>query len=632
MAYIESAEAKKELGRIDEILESNHLLIGGLAVKHFYPARESKDIDLVCSDKVRNKIIRELYPSDEWDIADENLDEYRPDYDIKNKTNDLCISFGPKIEEREPYANIKWEFLLEKHSIPFGYGKREFKNIHIPTAEALAYTKLISFINRCNDKDSQDLQDFVDLTNHKSCSLDVLFNLINRVVSVEKLQTDFWGKIHSKVEYQNIIKKGNIFKLAAFFHGNNISHLTNDSPCISKTNSQNEVENNPIFFSQGNRHPKANIPKVIENAKEFYFMARTGMTFFTNHKSAIFRAIDNNCKCKFLIVNKHSQAIEYGQLTPSIDKANALVTFNWLQAIKDYDGGRNNVEIRVLNNFPPFCFEYFKKSNDQKIINIRPIFFTNHNPDIRPIFMLEEDCKWHEVFYSEFDQLWGKAQVWGKTGGSGKPKRIIFDGCPGAGKTTLLTGKSQRDIYNREFRGLNASGYSVFTDLVNASLKEMRERCGNMTIQPTDDWKLFFECATDRAIKYYEAAKPDLISFYDRGIFYLEIMAEKNNCIDQLPDRYYSFIQNYRYDDPVFIVHPIYGIEIKPQEGDSKTRVFTDEERKKQHEKIIALYKRYKYKIVYLPAPTHPDALNNNDMIRENVHSRLGIVNEKLGI
>lgn len=43
MVYIESAEAKKELGRIDDILNEKHLLIGGLAVKYFYPARESKD-------------------------------------------------------------------------------------------------------------------------------------------------------------------------------------------------------------------------------------------------------------------------------------------------------------------------------------------------------------------------------------------------------------------------------------------------------------------------------------------------------------------------------------------------------------------------------------------------------------
>lgn len=50
-------------------------------------------------------------------------------------------------------------------------------------------------------------------------------------------------------------------------------------------------------------------------------------------------------------------------------------------------------------------------------------------------------------------------------------------------------------------------------------------------------------------------------------------MAERNNCKEMLPEKYFSFINENRYDDPIFIVHPILGIEIKPLEGDSKTRV-----------------------------------------------------------
>lgn len=134
MVYIESAEAKKELGRIDDILNEKHLLIGGLAVKYFYPARESKDIDLVCSDAVRNTIIRELYPTNEWDIFDENMDEYRPDYHIKNKKNGLIISFGPKIKEREPYADIDWDLLVKEYSIAFENKRVKYKKIYIPSA------------------------------------------------------------------------------------------------------------------------------------------------------------------------------------------------------------------------------------------------------------------------------------------------------------------------------------------------------------------------------------------------------------------------------------------------------------------------------------------------------------------
>lgn len=631
MVYIESAEAKKELGRIDDILNEKHLLIGGLAVKYFYPARESKDIDLVCSDAVRNTIIRELYPTNEWDIFDENMDEYRPDYHIKNKKNGLIISFGPKIKEREPYADIDWDLLVKEYSIAFENKRVKYKKIYIPSAGALAFTKLISFVNRETHKDIQDLQDFVDLTNHKSCALDDLFNLIDRVADKSKLRENFWKKIASKKECASIIAKGNIFKLADFFTESKPSPQSNGF--ADATNKVNILEDNPIiFFSQKKRLLEADISDNLKNAEEFFFMARTGVNFLGSHKSAVCHAIDNGCVCKFLIVNQHSPAIDYGQLRPIVDRKNVPVSYQWLQEIKEYDKGRNRVEIRVLNNFPPFGIEYFKKKDGKKIINVRPYFLTNYEPEKRPLLMVKEHSEWQNIFYSEFEQLWEKAQIWGNTRGWGKPKRIVLDGSPGGGKTTLLSGTSQRDIYNREFKGINKSGYTVFGNLINASIEDMRRKSANKSIQPPDDWKLFFECATDRAIKYYEAAKPDLITFYDRGIFYLEIMAERNNCKEMLPEKYFSFINENRYDDPIFIVHPILGIEIKPLEGDSKTRVFTDDERIEQDKKIVALYKRHRYRVIEIPSPDSPDLIRNFEVVNNSVNDRLSIIKKELGL
>lgn len=73
-------------------------------------------------------------------------------------------------------------------------------------------------------------------------------------------------------------------------------------------------------------------------------------------------------------MNQHSPAIDYGQLRPIVDRKNVPVSYQWLQEIKEYDKGRNRVEIRVLNNFPPFGIEYFKKKDGKKIINVRPYF------------------------------------------------------------------------------------------------------------------------------------------------------------------------------------------------------------------------------------------------------------------
>ena len=218
MERIESVDAKHELVRIDKILSTNHLLIGGLAVKHYHPARKSKDIDLVCSDDIRNKIIDELYPTKFWNIFDENDDEERPDYHITHKKENLLISFGPKITEREPYENINWEDLLNNHSQSFSFKGEKYNKIRIPTAAALAYTKLLAFINRKNGKEVQDLKDFINLTNHKSCSLDDLYTLIDNTDKKDYLKNNFWGKILSDNKYVKIVDDGNIFKFADFFH------------------------------------------------------------------------------------------------------------------------------------------------------------------------------------------------------------------------------------------------------------------------------------------------------------------------------------------------------------------------------------------------------------------------------
>ena len=244
MGKIESVDAKKELVRIDEILPTNHLLIGGLAVKHYYPTRKSKDIDLVCSDDIRNKIIDELYPTKSWNIFDENDDEERPDYHITHKKENLLISFGPKITERESYENINWEDLLNNHSQPFSYKGEKYNKIRIPTAAALAYTKLLAFINRKNGKEVQDLKDFIDLTNHKSCLLDELYTLIDNADKKDDLKSNFFGKILSDKKYEGIVDGGNIFKFASFFcndiHSN--VEIYEDSQFTLSPKDKNEIK------------------------------------------------------------------------------------------------------------------------------------------------------------------------------------------------------------------------------------------------------------------------------------------------------------------------------------------------------------------------------------------------------
>lgn len=200
---IERAIAKEEIERINEISETNLLLIGGLAVQQYCPSRDSKDIDLVCDFDLARKILADLYPTKDWKIYEPNYDDYRPSYRIKHKFEDKgTIIFGPKIIEREGYDYIDWDYLKD-NSRPFSARQgRPLEKILIPSAEALAYTKLISYLFRTgNDvKITQDLKDFVDLTNYDDFSSSRFYDLIRRSKAEEFIFKNFRKKSSTHID------------------------------------------------------------------------------------------------------------------------------------------------------------------------------------------------------------------------------------------------------------------------------------------------------------------------------------------------------------------------------------------------------------------------------------------------
>ena len=145
---IPSDFAKQQLLKINELLNEPHLLIGGLAVQQYHKNRDSSDIDLVCSHSTKSLIVENLFPTKNYKHEELNDDEYRPSFIATHKINSNKIAFfGPKILEREPYQYLNWDNLL-LNSNAFIYQKKELKNIRIPKAEELAYSKLISFLSR----------------------------------------------------------------------------------------------------------------------------------------------------------------------------------------------------------------------------------------------------------------------------------------------------------------------------------------------------------------------------------------------------------------------------------------------------------------------------------------------------
>ncbi|MCH8830450.1 MAG: hypothetical protein IID45_12815, partial [Planctomycetes bacterium] len=176
------ATAKEQLVRMNDVLDTPHLLVGGLATNCYVPYRESVDIDIVCNHTTAKTLLKKLYPTSDCDVVDLNKDEYRPSYVITNKLKDFEVYFGPKITEREPYSFVDWDYILGD-ATPLTYEGQALPNILVPTLELLAFSKLGSFCSRKKyniNKSTTDLADFVDLSNNEDFRSNRLLTAIER--------------------------------------------------------------------------------------------------------------------------------------------------------------------------------------------------------------------------------------------------------------------------------------------------------------------------------------------------------------------------------------------------------------------------------------------------------------------
>lgn len=198
--------------------------------------------------------------------------------------------------------------------------------------------------------------------------------------------------------------------------------------------------------------------------------------------------------------------------------------------------------------------------------------------------------------------------------------RIIIDGTVGCGKTSVILGESQRDSEHKRYAGLADLGYPVFTDLVINVIKQMRNSGIN---DPSQNWDSFFETAVRHCLDNYNNAKIGTINFYDRGIYYLEVMAKRYGR--KMPAEYENFCCKFRYDNPVFIFEPIKNLDMThPHSTDNKQKIYTWEDRIRQHDEVVKLYKQKGYEVVIVPLGSDDPYLSND--------YRLRFIRECLGI
>ena len=213
--------AKMELLRLNSFLEERVLLIGGLAVRHYFPGRSSKDLDLVCSLDQQKKLQATAYPTAEYE-NEEHQTDLRPELVYKNLKTGSLIYLGPKIIERPPYDFIDYSYFYE-NSVPFPYDGKLANNIQVPAAYVLAYSKLLSFISRRDGpKGIKDLDDFSNLTNHQSFSLNRFIAFVERLGATDHIRNFFLHHKLSEDEAEILrscspVDNANIRKYLTFF-------------------------------------------------------------------------------------------------------------------------------------------------------------------------------------------------------------------------------------------------------------------------------------------------------------------------------------------------------------------------------------------------------------------------------
>jgi hypothetical protein len=237
------AVARDELMRIDAVLNSPQLLIGGLAVQQYHDNRDSADIDLVCSYKTARDLIDELYNTAYFEIK--NLgDQHRPSWVItETGEGQRVVYLGFKITERDAYKYVDYKGILER-ARPYRHGQTELTHIKVPTLEDLAFMKLLSMVTRLSSspkKGEQDLKDFVNLINNKEFKgrlfVDLIKSeckayLINEIAQLQEVRgeplfadsiparlfgilfplppkpsTDFWELVFEAIPFPSFIKE-----------------------------------------------------------------------------------------------------------------------------------------------------------------------------------------------------------------------------------------------------------------------------------------------------------------------------------------------------------------------------------------------------------------------------------------
>lgn len=166
-----------------------------------------------------------------------------------------------------------------------------------------------------------------------------------------------------------------------------------------------------FFHTLDDKLPADSFPNMIKNCEQIDIMTRTSINLLSQYQKEFEKLGKSGCKINLLFVDPESVTSEflYGTNTP-LYRSNITGAARIIKALQNVIGEK--LEVRVTQHAPTVSIINFKKHQQKGFIQASLYFIHGAYGRDRPIFQIESQDKWYEIFENEFDEIWKKSNKW----------------------------------------------------------------------------------------------------------------------------------------------------------------------------------------------------------------------------
>lgn len=166
-----------------------------------------------------------------------------------------------------------------------------------------------------------------------------------------------------------------------------------------------------FFHTLDDKLPADTFPNMIKNCEQIDIMTRTSINLLSQYQREFEKLGKSGCKINLLFVDPDSVTSNflYGSNT-QLYRSNITGAARIIKSIQDVIGDK--LEVRVTPHAPTVSIINFKKHQQKGFIQASLYFLHGAVGRDRPIFHIESQDKWYEVFENEFDEIWKKSSNW----------------------------------------------------------------------------------------------------------------------------------------------------------------------------------------------------------------------------